>query len=67
VKLFLAALLFVSYLFFVPDYFSELAAQVFNFEEMITRILRVVAMLGGAIAFVAFTPIEWFKSASRFK
>ncbi|HAV1520136.1 TPA: hypothetical protein JG825_003455 [Vibrio parahaemolyticus] len=66
-KLILSTLVFVSYLFFAPDYFAELTAQVFQLEEMIIRVLKFLIMLSGVIAFVAFTPIEWFKSARWFK
>lgn len=62
-KLILAIVFLASYLFFAPDYFIELNAQILEFEpeEKIIRILRFWVMLAGAYAFVAFTPIEWFK------
>lgn len=66
-KLILATLVFASYLFFAPDFFAQLTAQVFQLEEMTIRILKFLTMLSGVIAFVAFTPIEWFKSARWFK
>lgn len=67
VKLILATLVFVSYLFFAPDYFSELTAQLFQLDAMIIQILKFLTMLSGVIAFVTFTPIEWFRSARWFK
>lgn len=66
-KLILATLVFASCLFFAPDYFTELTAQMFQLEEKIIRILKFLIMLGGAIAFVAFTPIEWIKRPRWFK
>jgi uncharacterized protein YjeT (DUF2065 family) len=62
-KLILAYVVLASYLFFAPDYFTELTAQMFQLEEKIIRILNFLIMLAGAIAFVAFTPIEWTKRA----
>jgi hypothetical protein len=66
-KYFLAVLAFASYLFFAPDYFAEVTMQVYQLEDMTVRIVKFLVMLSGVIAFVAFTPIEWIKSANWFR
>ncbi|TVU68514.1 hypothetical protein FQP87_22280 [Vibrio tasmaniensis] len=66
-KLFLVFAILIIYMLFVPDYFAESTARIYQLEEFEVRILKFSAMLSGVISFVAFTPIEWFRGARWLK
>ncbi|BBM67943.1 hypothetical protein VA249_45890 (plasmid) [Vibrio alfacsensis] len=65
-KLSLIVALLLIYLIFVPEFFSEVVMQTYQIEDMTARWLKFVAMLGGVLAFVAFTPIEWIRTSRLF-
>lgn len=58
-KLLLASMLLVVYLFLAPQYFVDLTSRLCHLDEFTLNILEYVSMLSGAIVFAVLVPPEW--------
>lgn len=61
-KLLIAVAVLLLYMLFAPSLFVEFMMMLYPLKEMEVLFFKFIVMIGGAIAFGAFTPIEWFKN-----